>query len=99
MEQKRDENGRFVKMYLTREEYDAKVAELQKTIDTLAQKAQEAKNEAAYWKQEYTCVKRMLREQEVMTGRAVKMRNWLYSHGGIILRLRYNCARREGKFV
>jgi hypothetical protein len=99
MKQKKDAKGRFVKMYITREEYEAKIAKLQETIDSLAIAGQQAKNDAAYWKQEYICVKQTLREQEEMTERAVKMRNWLYSHGSIILRWRYRCARRAGKFI
>ena len=43
MKQKRDENGKFVKMYPSREEYESKIAKLEKEIDMLATKGQESK--------------------------------------------------------
>ena len=97
MKQKRDENGKFVKMYLTRDEYDAKVAELEKTIDSLAKAGQEAKNEAAFWKQEYETKGRLYREQEIQFKKIAAMRNWLYDHAGCITKMRYNKAKQDGE--
>ena len=97
MKQKRDENGKFVKMYPTRKEYDAKVAELERTADSLAKACQEAKNEAAFWKQEYELENRLYREQEIQFKKIAAMRNWLYEHAGWLTKLRYHKAKENGE--
>lgn len=97
MKQKRDENGKFVKMYKTREEYDALIAELEKARDILAATGQEAKNEAAFWKQEYETKDRLYREQEIQFKKIAAMRNWLYEHSGWLTKLRYHKAKENGE--
>ena len=97
MKRKRDENGRFVKMYLTREEYDAKITELEKTVDSLAKECQEAKNEVAFWKQEYETKDRLYKEQERHFKKIAAMRNWLYERAGWLTKLRYHKAQDNGE--
>ena len=53
MKQKRDAQGRFVKMHLTREEYEAKIAELEEKIESIAFRASIANNNASLWKNNY----------------------------------------------
>ena len=50
MKQKRDAKGRFVKMHLTREEYEAKIAKLSEECDSWFKQAQEENSWCAAWK-------------------------------------------------
>lgn len=97
MKQKRDENGKFVKMYPTREEYESKIAKLEETINKLAHDAQESKNEAAFWKQEYTAKQRELKELQEMLCTSELHRFWFLKHCGFILRWRYDKAVNKGE--
>ena len=89
MKQKRDENGKFVKMYPTREEYEAKIAKLEETVDGLAHQCQEAKNDAAFWKQEYVEIKRVHDEMEDKVTNLEIVKFWFLKHCGPILRWRF----------
>ena len=89
MKQKRDANGKFVKMYPTREEYESKIAKLEKDIDMLATKWQEAKNEAAFWEQEYNTKQNELKEQQEMLCASELHRLWFLKHCGFFLRRKY----------
>jgi hypothetical protein len=89
MKQKRDANGKFVKMYLTREEYDVKIADMQETIDSIAHQAQEAKNESAFWRQEYDSLSLKNKGLEASLKKITSMRNWLYENAGFFLKSRY----------
>lgn len=95
MKQKRDENGKFVKMYPSREEYEAKIAKLEKDIDTLASKGQEAKNEAAFWKQEYGVIKKAYEESDGKVIDLEVVKAWFLKNCGPILRWRYYKAVEE----
>jgi hypothetical protein len=95
MKQKRDANGKFVKMYLSREEYVAKIAELEKTVDNLASQAQEAKNEAAFWKQEYGVMKKAYEESDDKVLDLEIVKAWFLKNCGPILRWRYYKAVEE----
>ena len=46
------------------EEYEAKIAKLEETVDSLAHQCQEAKNDAAFWRQEYNAKQNELKEQQ-----------------------------------
>jgi hypothetical protein len=95
MKQKRDENGKFVKMYPTREEYVAKIAELEKSVDNLASQAQEAKNEAAFWKQEYGVMKKAYEEADDKVLDLEIVKAWFLKSCGPILRWRFYKAVEE----
>lgn len=97
MKQKRDENGKFVKMYPSREEYESKIAKLEKEIDMLATKGQESKNEAAFWRQEYTAKQNELKEQQEMLCTSELHRFWFLKHCGFLLRWRYDKAVEKGE--
>ena len=88
MKQKRDKNGKFVKMYPTREEYIAKIAMLEDTVDSLAHQCQEAQNDAAFWRQEYNAKQNELKEQQEMLCTSELHRFWFLKHCGFILRWR-----------
>lgn len=53
MKQKRDTQGRFVKMYPTREEYEAKIAELETECNRWFSQAHEESKWCAAWKKSY----------------------------------------------
>lgn len=89
MKQKRDKNGKFVKMYPTREEYIAKIAMLEDTVDSLAHQCQEAKNECAFWMQEHAVVAEQNRKLNKDLVRQHNIRGWFLNHAGPILRWRY----------
>lgn len=89
MKQKRDENGKFVKMYPSREEYESKIAKLEETVDGLAHQCQEAKNEAAFLKQEYSEMKRVHDEMEDKVTSLEIVKFWFLKHCGPILRWRF----------
>jgi hypothetical protein len=95
MKQKRDANGKFVKMYLTREEYDAKVAELEKDVNRLALVAQDAKNQTSFWRQEYNEIKRISEEQRMEITDLQLVKFWFLKHCGPILRWRFYKAVEE----
>ena len=97
MKQKRDENGKFVKMYPSREEYELKIAKLEERIDSLEHSAVQTNNELAFWKQEYNRVKALHRGQETFLKQVLAMRNWLYKRCGIITKIRYNKAKANGE--
>lgn len=97
MKQKRDKNGKFVKMYPTREEYIAKIAMLEDTVDSLAHQCQEAKNDAAFWRQEYNAKQNELKEQQEMLCTSELHRFWFLKHCGFILRWRYYKAVDSGE--
>lgn len=97
MKQKRDEHGKFVKMYPSREEYESKIAELQKSVDRLACQVQESKNESAFWKQEYNTKQNELKEQQEMLCTSELHRFWFLKHCGFILRWRYYNAVNKGE--
>ena len=97
MKRKRDENGKFVKMYPTREEYEAKIVKLEKDIDVLAIKGQEAKNEAAFWRQEYNAKQNELKEQQEMLCASETHRFWFLEHCGFFLRRKYYNAVNNGE--
>lgn len=95
MKQKRDENGKFVKMYPSREEYESKIAKLEKDIDMLATKAQESKNEAAFWRQEYGIMKKAYEEADNKVLDLEIVKAWFLKHCGPILRWRFYKAVEE----
>lgn len=95
MKQKRDANGKFVKMYLTREEYEAKIAELDSSINKLAHEAQEAKNEASFWRQEYSVMKKSYEEADDKAFDLEIVKAWFLKNCGPILRWRYYKAVEE----
>jgi hypothetical protein len=64
MKQKRDAQGRFVKMYPTREEYEAKIAKLSEECDSWFKQAQKESRWSAAWKRSY--------ESEVEKGHQLK---------------------------
>lgn len=97
MKQKRDENGKFVKMYPSREEYESKIAKLEKEIDMLATKGQESKNEAAFWRQEYTAKQNELKEQQEKLCTSELHRFWFLKHCGFFLRRKYYKAVNNGE--
>lgn len=97
MKQKRDENGKFVKMYPTREEYEAKIAKLEETINKLEHHAQESKNEAAFWRQEYGGIKRWNDELEDKVTSLEIVKFWFLKNCGPILRWRYYKAVENGQ--
>jgi hypothetical protein len=97
MKQKRDANGKFVKMYPSREEYEAKIAKLEEKVDKLALEGQEAKNEASFWRQEYNAKQYELKEQQQMLCTSELHRFWLIKHCGFILRWRYDKAVEKGE--
>jgi hypothetical protein len=76
-------------MYPTREEYEAKIAKLEETVDGLAHQCQEAKNESAFWKQEYSEMKRVHDEMEDKVTSLEIVKFWFLKHCGPILRWRY----------
>lgn len=53
MKQKRDAQGRFVKMYLTRQEYEARIAQLSEEREAMFRRACEESNWCATWKKSY----------------------------------------------
>jgi hypothetical protein len=95
MKQKRDANGKFVKMYPTREEYEAKIAELEKTLDKMATESQNTKNEAAFWKQEYSAMKKSYEEADDKALDLEIVKAWFLKNCGPILRWRYYKAVEE----
>lgn len=97
MKQKRDANGKFVKMYPTREEYEAKIATLEKAFNKLSHEGQEAKNEAAFWKQEYTAKQNELQEVQEMLTTSETQRFWFLKHCGFFLRKKYYKAVNGGE--
>lgn len=97
MKQKRDANGKFVKMYPSREEYEAKIAELDSTINKLAHEAQEAKNDASFWRQEYGGMKRVHDELEDKVTSLEIVKFWFLKHCGFLLRWRYYKAVNKGE--
>jgi chromosome segregation ATPase len=97
MKQKRDANGKFVKMYPTREEYEAKVKTLRAELDDREKSLVIADNELKFWKQEFGELKRTNeRLQESVTSLEV-VKYWFLKHCGPILRWRYNKAVEEEK--
>lgn len=95
MKRKRDANGKFVKMYPTREEYESKIAKLEETINKLAHDAQESKNEASFWRQEYGGMKRVHDELEDKVTSLEIVKFWFLKHCGPILRWRFYKAVEE----
>lgn len=95
MKQKRDANGKFVKMYPTREEYEARILYLEKTVDRLACQVQEAKNESAFWKQEYGVMKKSYEEADDKALDLEIVKAWFLKNCGPILRWRYYKAVEE----
>lgn len=97
MKQKRDANGKFVKMYLTREEYEKKVVELENRVNTLAREAQDSKNESSFWKQEYGQLKHQNEELQEMVTSLEIVKYWFLKHCGPILRCRFYKAEKKGE--
>lgn len=95
MKQERDANGKFVKMYPTREEYEARIIYLEKTVDRLSCQVQEAKNESALWKQEYGVMKKSYEEADDKALDLEIVKAWFLKNCGPILRWRYYKAVEE----
>lgn len=95
MKQKRDENGKFVKMYPTREEYEAKIALLAAELDDREQSLVKVDNELKFWKQEYSVMKKVHDELEDKVTSLEIVKFWFLKHCGPILRWRFYKAVEE----
>ena len=97
MKQKRDLNGKFVKMYPSREEYEAKIALLAAELDDREQSLVKVDNELKFWKQEYNAKQNELKEKQDMLCNSELHRFWFLKHCGFILRWRYYRAVDSGE--
>ena len=79
MKQKRDAQGRFVKMHLTREEYEAKIAELEEKIESIAFRASIANNNASLWKNNYHTEKERFEVAKELVNKRGEAIEWLLS--------------------
>lgn len=97
MEQKRDANGKFVKMYPSREEYEAKIKALRAELEDREKSLARADNELKFWKQEFGELKRTNeRLQESVTNLEV-IKYWFLKHCGFFLRKKYYRAVENGE--
>jgi chromosome segregation ATPase len=89
MKQKRDENGKFVKMYPSREEYEAKIKTLRAELEDREKSLEKVNNELKFWKQEFGELKRTNEKlQESVTSLEV-VKYWFLKHCGFFLRKKY----------
>lgn len=79
MKQKRDAQGRFVKMYPTREEYEAKIAKLEEKIESIAFRASMANNNASLWENNYHTEKERFEVAKELVNKRGEAIEWLLS--------------------
>jgi hypothetical protein len=78
MKQRRDANGKFVKMYPTREEYEAKIAKLSEECESWFRQAQKESKWCGEWKKSYESEVEKVHRLEHLVCIFSKSMLWLY---------------------
>ena len=96
MKRKRDANGKFVKMYPTREEYEAKIVAYELKIKFLEGVLSNVAWKAGYWKKEYLSYVEQYKGLSAYSNKQGRCIEWLVKRMGPFLRWRYFRALDKG---